>query len=132
LGQFDITKTEKRAVLDEYELRIEFREKESMVSRSGLVQKGYYNPIEIIDFPVSGMGVYLKFYRRRWKDLDTGEEYGNEYEIRFPGTKIRKRFGLFLKEEDRDKVYQLLSVVPYLHDTIEEDILVVQKSSLKI
>jgi hypothetical protein len=136
LKDFNLEKIEKKekGKAKEYldEIKIIFKEKEERVPIKGLVQNGYYNPIEIIDFPVGGLATYLVFYRRRWKDLETREEYRNTYEIRFPGTKITRRFGLFLKGEDRDKVYQLLSAVPYLHDKIEEDILVVQKSSIRI
>ncbi len=116
----------------EDEVRILFVEKENQKPTDNLVQNGYYNAIELIDYPAGGLATYLVFRRRRWKNAETGEDFGNKYEIRFPGTKITKRFGLFLKEKDRNKVYQLLSAVPYLHDKIKEDLLVVQKSSLRV
>ncbi len=109
-----------------------FREKDQKQPNQSLIKNGYLNPLELIDYPVSGKAVYLKFYRRRWKDSETGREQSNEYTFQFPGTKLTKRFGLFLKDEDRDKVHQLLSALPYFQDKIEEDIRVVQKSSVRI
>ena len=129
----NIEKLKKGAPGDfEDEVKIILTEREDQKPRSDLVQNGYYNPIELIDFPAGGLATYLVFRRRRWKDSTTETDFGNKYEIRFPGTKLTKRFGLFLKEEDRNKVHQLLCSVPYLQDFIEEDLLVVQKSSLRI
>ncbi len=121
----------------ENETVIELRERNDQVPQnipSGveLESKGFCDPIELIDHPLGGLATYLKFYRRRWRDKETKEEYHNHYDIRFPGTKLTRRFGLFLKAEDRDKVYQLLSALPYLRDSIEEDLVVVQKSSIRV
>jgi len=114
------------------EIIIEFRERSCRVPMDGLVQKGYYNPLELIDFPARGIGIYMKFYRRRWKDPVSGKEFGNSYNLAFPGTKLTPGFANFLKSEDRGKVYELLNNIPHLRDLIEEDLRVVQKSFVRV
>ena len=109
IESFEITNVEEKKGREgkfEDEVIIELKERASQIpqnipSHIKLESKGYCSPIEVIDHPIGGMATYLKFYKRRWRDKTTGEEFSNTYEIRFPGTKITKRFGLFLKGEDR-------------------------------
>ena len=134
LDWFEIEKVDKKEVGKEkaIELIIHFKEKPEQAPRKNLVQKGFCNPLELIDHPVRGMFIYVKFYRRRWQDPKTGEEIRNNYDLRFPGTKLTKKFADFLKSEDPKQVHELLDGVPYLRDRIKKDLDVVQKSSLGI
>lgn len=67
------------------------------------VLNGYFNPVEIEDFPLRGKPTYLKFYRRRWKEENSQESFGNQYDFHPNGMKATQEFGLFLKELDREK-----------------------------
>ena len=118
----------------EKESVIILREKEdqSPVKREGIVCNGYYNPVEIIDFPVRGKLLFLKFYRRRWRDRDTGEEYANTYEFHKPGMKVSIDFAIFLKENDRDKINELFLDVAYAWDFIEKDFQMVQRGDIRL
>lgn len=85
---------------------IEMREKEDLFSE-GLkgnplvVSDGYCNPIQAISHSFSTKPVYLKIYRRRWKESNTEKHYYNEYDFTLKGMKIVPELGIFLKEEDR-------------------------------
>ena len=116
----------------EDELVIIFKEKDTQMPKPGMVKNGYLNPLEMIDHPAASLKTYVKFYRQRWKDPTTGEELMNQYDLRFPGTKLTKRFGLFLKMADRAKIDELFFRCPFLPDLIKEDLVVVQKSSIRV
>jgi hypothetical protein len=44
--------------------------------------------------------VYLKIFRRRWKQSNTDKHYSNGYDFQMKGLKIVPELGIFLKEED--------------------------------
>ena len=60
-------------------------------------QNGYVAKTEVINFPLGGKPAYLHFYRRKWKDLETGEVVSNHYQLHPEGMKATKEFGDFLK-----------------------------------
>lgn len=84
---------------------IELREKEERVAQgnvnSSIVLDGYCNPIEVLSHGFSAGPVYLKIYRRRWKESNRDKHYSNEYDLSMKGMKIVPELGFFLKEEDR-------------------------------
>jgi hypothetical protein len=121
----------------ENELVVELREKANQIPEDlplgvKLESKGFCDPIEVIDFPIGGVATYLKFYRRRWRDIQTQKEYRNEYDLRFPGTKLTRRFAAFLKGKDREEIDELCRVYPSLRDSIEEALPVVQGTSVRV
>jgi len=141
LEKFEITKVREieRGKPEEFEneLIVELREKKEckpkdVPKETELESKGFYDPLELIDFPLGGIATYIKFYKRRWRDKKSKKEYQNSYDLRYPKTKLTKRFAIFLKAEDRDKVNQLLCAVPYLHDLIEEDFQMVQRGTVRL
>jgi hypothetical protein len=77
-------------------------------------QNGYIAKTEVISFPQRGKPVYLHFYRRKWKDLESEKIYTNSYELHPSGMKATAEFGAFLKgltrSERRDfyRIYQNL------------------------
>jgi hypothetical protein len=83
------------------EWRVICREKAEKVprklSRKGYKQNGYVGKTEVINFPLGGKPAYLHFYRRKWKDLETGEIVSNSYQLHPEGMKATKDFGDFLK-----------------------------------
>lgn len=62
------------------------------------VLDGFCNPIELLHFPLNFKKLYLKLYRRRWKEKGQNKHYSNEYEFHLMGMKATKSFGAFLKE----------------------------------
>lgn len=92
-----------------------------------VILNGYMNPVEIIDFPFQGKLVYLKFYRRRWREKGRQESYHNSYEFHRPGMKTTDAFGDFLKGLNREEFDEFCSVWSGVRDFWEEDIRVVQK-----
>ena len=130
LNDFKLTKAEEIPRGEETEIRIEFREKKDKAPYKGLIQNGYCRPIEIIDSPIASCATFLVFYRRRWKDPNTGKHVVNQYDLTIEGTKLTKRFGFFLKEKDRDEIDEFLLLFPLLRPAIEEALEVVQKSSI--
>lgn len=83
---------------------IELREKEAKIptNLSGdVVLDGFCNPIEVMSFGFSLGPVYLKIYRRRWKQSNEDKHFSNEYDFTLKGFKMVPELGIFLKEEDR-------------------------------
>ena len=102
LENFDIYGTEQ---LKDY-WEIEMREKEDLIpeelkGKSDVVSDGYCNPVQAISHSFSGKPVYLKIFRKRWKQSNTEKHYSNEYDFTLKGMKIVPELGIFLKEEDR-------------------------------
>jgi len=62
-----------------------------------VVLDGFCNPLELQHFPVKGKTLYLRLYRRRWKEKGTTEHFSNTYDLHAPGVKATKDFGAFLK-----------------------------------
>jgi hypothetical protein len=64
-----------------------------------VIKLGFCNPIELQGFPVKGKALYIKIYRRRWKDAESLEIFDNPYDFHEEGMKATREFGVFLKED---------------------------------
>ena len=62
---------------------------------------GFLNPVELFTFPQKDKRLYLKVYRRRWKEKGSSTASHNTYDLYEPGAKVTKEFGAFLKELGR-------------------------------
>jgi hypothetical protein len=86
---------------------IELREKESKIPveliehKEEVVLDGFCNPIDMLSFGFSLGPVYLRIYRRRWKQSSEDKHFSNEYDLQLKGYKMVPELGIFLKEEDR-------------------------------
>lgn len=86
---------------------IELREKESKIPlaliefKGEVVLDGFCNPIDMLSFGFSLGPVYLRIYRRRWKQSNEDKHFSNEYDLQLKGYKMVPELGIFLKEEDR-------------------------------
>jgi hypothetical protein len=83
---------------------IELREKEDKIPKEltgNVVLDGFCNPLEVMSFGFSLGPVYLKIYRRRWKQSNNNNHFSNEYDFTLKGFKMVPELGIFLKEEDR-------------------------------
>jgi len=84
------------------EWNIDCREKSNKIpeglKKGRYKQNGYVEKTEVITFPIKGKPTYLHFYRRKWKDLDTGKIHTNQYQLHPKGMKATIGFGDFLKE----------------------------------
>jgi len=81
-------------------ITIELKEKDELIPQvkdKELVLDGYLNPIELQTFPLKGKSVYVRIYRKRWKEKGGGESYSNQYEFNPEGVKATKEFASFLK-----------------------------------
>ncbi len=84
---------------------IELREKEGLIPKelqdySDVVFDGYCNPLETLSHSFICKPVYLKVYRRRYKQAGKDEHFSNTYDLTLKGVKMVPELGLFLKEED--------------------------------
>ena len=89
----------------EFKNRIEIRMEElpelvppGLESSTEISLDGFCNPLELQSFPLKGKSVYLKLYRRRWKQKGTKQHFSNTYDIHPDGVKATKDFASFLKE----------------------------------
>ncbi len=85
---------------------IELKEKPDRIPQAlegdnDIVLDGYCNPIQAMSHGFSTKPVYLKIFRRRWKQSKTQKHYSNEYDFTLKGMKLVPEMGIFLKEEDR-------------------------------
>jgi hypothetical protein len=85
---------------------IELREKEGKIpeplrSQPDVVFDGYCNPIETLSHSFVCKPIYLRIYRRRYKQSNKDEHFSNEYDFTLKGLKMVPELGIFLKEEDR-------------------------------
>jgi len=90
-----------------------------------LVLNGYFNKIEILDFPLKGKPLYIQLKRRRWKDKATETEYKNEYKIHLKNAKITPKFGDFLKDKGRKATFELFNIRKNLRHFPEKDVVLV-------
>ena len=103
LESFEIEKIEEHS--EEY--IVELREKRSELPKSILrkgkaVLDGFMPVLELQSFPIQGKSVYLRLYRRRWKERGGGERnFTNDYNFQEKGMKATRAFGAFLKELGR-------------------------------
>lgn len=59
---------------------------------------GFCNPLEVQSFPLKGKPVYIKLYRRRWKEKGSKQHFSNIYDLHPKGVKATSDFASFLKE----------------------------------
>ena len=64
-----------------------------------VVLNGFCNPIELLHFSIKGKPLYLKLYRRRWKESGSKVDYSNHYDFHPEGVKATHEFASFLKGE---------------------------------
>jgi hypothetical protein len=70
---------------------------------SGLAGKdavldGYCNEVDILTHAFSLKKIYLRMYRRKWKERGDTKHYFNTYNLYISGMKTTKEFRDFLKE----------------------------------
>jgi len=63
-----------------------------------LESKGFYEPVNLQDFPIRYKAVMLVIRKRKWRDKITGETYSRNWELTAKGTSFTKEFAAFLKE----------------------------------
>ena len=63
-----------------------------------VVFDGYCNSIDILTHAFSLKKIYLRMYRRRWKEKGTIKHFSNDYDLTLPGMKTTREFRDFLKE----------------------------------
>jgi hypothetical protein len=85
---------------------IEMREKEGRIPKelegcSDVVFDGYCNPVDTLSHSFVCKPVYLRIYRRRYKQSNKDVHYSNNYNLTMKGVKIVPELGIFLKEQDR-------------------------------
>ena len=85
---------------------IELREKEGFIPAElkeckEVVFDGYTNPIETLSYSFVCKPIYLKVYRRRYKQAGTDKHYSNTYNLTLKGVKMVPELGFFLKDDDR-------------------------------
>lgn len=90
--------------VEEHTDRIEIRMEElaellppELHSITKITLDGFCNPLEIQSFPLKGKAVYLKLYRRRWKEKGAKSHFSNTYDLHPEGVKATKDFASFLK-----------------------------------
>jgi hypothetical protein len=62
-----------------------------------LTSKGFYEAIQVQDFPIRGKAVYLYVKRRRWINETRGNIVMRDWELVAKGTRMTKEFASFLK-----------------------------------
>ena len=70
-----------------------------LVHKERVVLDGYCNPLELLHFSMKGKPLYLKLYRRKWKESGTTTHYSNSYDFHPEGVKATHEFASFLKGE---------------------------------
>ena len=66
-------------------------------AHSKLTSKGFFDEINVRDFPIRGKHVYLMIKRRRWLDESTGNPVFRDWEMVAKGTRMTREFATFLK-----------------------------------
>lgn len=84
-------------------IEIRFEELEELLpeplsSVKEVVLDGFCNPLELQSFPLKGKPVYLKLYRRRWKEKGNKKHFSNSYNLTEKGVKATNEFSSFLKD----------------------------------
>jgi hypothetical protein len=76
-------------------------EKEELIPKAlagkEVVLDGFCNQLELLHFPHKGKPLYLRLYRRRWKEKGGTEHISNTYHLHDPGMRVTRDFGAFLK-----------------------------------
>jgi hypothetical protein len=84
------------------ELRLEEKVElvpDELTGTSCVVLDGFCNPLELLHFSMKGIPLYLKIYRRRWKERGSNQHYSNQYDLHPEGVKATHEFAAFLKGE---------------------------------
>jgi hypothetical protein len=71
----------------------------SMNGSASVVLDGFCNPVELLHFSIKGKPLYLKLFRRRWKESGSNKHYSNHYDLHPQGAKTTHEFASFLKGE---------------------------------
>ena len=74
---------------------------EELIKAPAAVLDGFCNPLELLHFSMKGKPLYLKLYRRRWKEPGSSRHYSNHYDLHPEGVKATHEFASFLKDEAR-------------------------------
>jgi hypothetical protein len=61
-----------------------------------VVLDGFCNPLELLHFSMKGKPLYLRLYRRRWKESGSSKHYSNCYDLHPEGVKATHEFASFL------------------------------------
>jgi len=70
-----------------------------LTNTCSVVLAGFCNPLELLHFSLKGKPLYLKLYRRRWKESGSRNHYSNHYDLHPEGAKVTHEFASFLKGE---------------------------------
>jgi hypothetical protein len=70
-----------------------------MHEMGNIVLDGFCNPVELLHYSIQDKPLYLKIYRRRWKESGSTQHYSNRYDLHPEGVKATHCFASFLKEE---------------------------------
>lgn len=62
-----------------------------------LSSKGYFESVNVNDFPIRGKACYLKVKRRRWLNEDTNKIVSRDWKLVAKGTRMTQEFATFLK-----------------------------------
>jgi hypothetical protein len=62
-----------------------------------VVLDGFCNPLERLHFPIKGKKLYLRLYRRRWKEKSTNKQYSNQYPLHDAAMQATQLVGAFLE-----------------------------------
>ena len=64
-------------------------------NKINIVLDGFCNPLELLHFSMKGKPLYLKLYRRRWKESGDTNHYSNHYDLHPEGVKATHEFASF-------------------------------------
>jgi hypothetical protein len=70
-----------------------------LVHSPSIVLDGFCNPLELLHFSIKGKPLYLRLFRRRWKESGSSKHYSNRYSLHPEGVKATHEFASFLKGE---------------------------------
>ena len=62
-----------------------------------LTSKGFFDDIQVQDFPIRAKNVFLVIKRRRWYNEDTGNAVFRDWNMVAKGTRMTEDFASFLK-----------------------------------
>jgi len=87
-----------------YGLELRLEEKSELIPsgidfQGSIVLDGFCNPLELLHFSLKGKPLYLRLYRRRWKESGSAKHYSNHYDLHPEGVKATHEFAAFLKGE---------------------------------
>ena len=107
--------------IDRIDLRLEERLElipNALKGKSEVVLDGFCNELELQTFAVSERAVFLRIFRRRWKEKGTDKHYSNTYDLHPIGVKATHEFAAFLKEELGCTPEQHYAYIRSLHNLV--------------